>query len=92
MESECSLPCSQHPTFSGNDTATGNVWVMTISVDRTLRGMVLVSWKKCVRKGLWPCFEHHAQICLEGLRKTTKTLQDLVFGARLGTCTSKSRQ
>lgn len=54
----------------------------TLSLHRNKCARVLASFQGSLGNGLWPNFENHADICLKELRKTTKYLGQMVFGAR----------
>jgi hypothetical protein len=44
----------------------------------------MMNWKGCGRKQLWPNLRHYPNICLQGLRKTTKTSVKIA-GLQVGT-------
>jgi hypothetical protein len=52
------------------------VYLTMLTVTTTIQcqktGWIIMNWKECRRKQLWPNFRYYASICLEELRKTIK--------------------
>jgi hypothetical protein len=44
-----------------------------------------MNWKRCGRKWSWPNLRYYPDICLEGLRKTTRNLRIAGLQAEIST-------